>query len=468
MNKMIFIDDDAILRRAICQAVDWAANGIDLIGMAKDSIEGLELIAQHRPQVVVTDIKMPRISGIELCQIINREYPDCKVILLSGHEQFHYAQQAIKYKVFAYLTKPVNNRQLLQTVLEATYEGQQEAALRSLIAEGEPLLLSKAFRGVLSGEMKPAQVQNLLERLQVPRWQRCIATVVQVSVAEDEVTDLSISLSTVVEHLREKFEWTGNSVLVDMEDNHFVLALLDEEHRDEFLKQQAQNTARAMCAHLQETYGFHACAVLGDPHGIGKEELRLSYLEAINPTVWNQLKSPDGVFFASDFDCVAPACRLPDLEVWNASFRALENALFEPLGDWQAAFNECTRIYREQSVPIRTLQLRLIRFLDEIHQRTTFTCMPDKLECDKIYIFGQTQPSLIWARVERHCKDLRTQMNCLRQTRSQQLIVQTTRYLEEHFADPDLSLGVLAEHAGVSLTYLSGLFSSELGENFQH
>ena len=93
MTKILFVDDDAIIRRGIKTKVDWEANGWELIYTARDAMEALDFIKDNQPDIILTDIKMPGMSGIEMAAIAKDYYPTIMFVFISGYKDFEYAQQ---------------------------------------------------------------------------------------------------------------------------------------------------------------------------------------------------------------------------------------------------------------------------------------------------------------------------------------------------------------------------------------
>lgn len=112
MYTVIFADDEEDLRKAIIQKIDWNAVGFEIIGEAENGAEALELVEKLGPDLLLTDIKMPFISGIELARQAREIRPSMQIAFLSGYESFAYAQQAIQYNIISYLLKPISAEEL--------------------------------------------------------------------------------------------------------------------------------------------------------------------------------------------------------------------------------------------------------------------------------------------------------------------------------------------------------------------
>ncbi|GEM_PF-48151 len=116
MIKLLIADDEKIIRETISTAIDWNSLGIELIGKAANGIEAYNTILDEYPDIVLTDIKMPGLTGLELIERIKKINHDTEFIILSGYDEFKYAQEAMRYGVKNYLLKPCNENQIIECV----------------------------------------------------------------------------------------------------------------------------------------------------------------------------------------------------------------------------------------------------------------------------------------------------------------------------------------------------------------
>jgi two-component system response regulator YesN len=99
VKKVFFVDDEIVIRENIRDSINWEAEGFIYCGDAPDGEFALPLIEEHKPDILITDIKMPFMNGLELSAIVRKRWPDAKIILLSGHDEFEYARQALRIGV---------------------------------------------------------------------------------------------------------------------------------------------------------------------------------------------------------------------------------------------------------------------------------------------------------------------------------------------------------------------------------
>ena len=110
---ILLVDDEEEVIQAIIRKINWEELGFSVVGYADNGIKALEMIEESQPDVVMTDIKMPYMDGMELCSHIRREYPAMKIVLFTGFDEFEYAKEAVHLEVEEYILKPVNSVELI-------------------------------------------------------------------------------------------------------------------------------------------------------------------------------------------------------------------------------------------------------------------------------------------------------------------------------------------------------------------
>lgn len=144
MYRVLLVDDERLILDGISRIVDWASAGTELIGTARNGAEAFERIGELRPDIVITDVKMPAMDGIELVGKAHAAYPNIRFIVLSGFGEFEYASRAMQHGVKHYLLKPTNERKIAEALTEVVAELDQEqsrtAFLRKMRTEMEHVL----------------------------------------------------------------------------------------------------------------------------------------------------------------------------------------------------------------------------------------------------------------------------------------------------------------------------------------
>ncbi len=112
MIRVFIVDDEIVIREGVRMSFPWEESGYTLVGEAPDGEMALPMIRDTRPDILITDIKMPFMDGMELCRIVRREMPWIGIIILSGYDEFEYARQGIKLGVKEYMLKPVTAEEL--------------------------------------------------------------------------------------------------------------------------------------------------------------------------------------------------------------------------------------------------------------------------------------------------------------------------------------------------------------------
>src|SRR5690606_17643094 len=114
---VLVVDDEVLIRQGIIHYVDWESNGYQIIGEAANGKEAIEKIEQQAPHIILTDIVMPSMDGIELIQFVKKHYPMIEIIVLSSYEEFDYVRKTFQLGVADYILKPkLNEQEILKTL----------------------------------------------------------------------------------------------------------------------------------------------------------------------------------------------------------------------------------------------------------------------------------------------------------------------------------------------------------------
>lgn len=116
MLKIIIADDEDKICQLIYKLVDWKSIQMEVVGIAHNGIEAFDLVKIHNPDIAITDIRMPGLDGLEFIEKAKEVNPNLEFIIISGYQQFEYAQKAIKYGVSDYLLKPIKKDELVGTL----------------------------------------------------------------------------------------------------------------------------------------------------------------------------------------------------------------------------------------------------------------------------------------------------------------------------------------------------------------
>lgn len=173
--KVIIADDEAIIRDGIRQCVDWKSLGLQVAAEAEDGEEALELAVRHKVHIALVDLNMPIMHGIELMKRLREQLPDCKIIVITGHDEFSYAQESIRLQVNDYILKPAEPKQLMQVlrgvrdqlIAEKQKNQQLQQASRQIV-KNFPLLRERFCQEWLDGNLSQSEIMEQLHFLRLP------------------------------------------------------------------------------------------------------------------------------------------------------------------------------------------------------------------------------------------------------------------------------------------------------------
>ena len=168
MLKVFLVEDEIIIRNGVKNNIPWEQEGFTFVGEAGDGELAWPLIKQTKPDILITDIRMPFMDGLELSGLVRKELPDTKIIILSGYSEFDYAKQAINLGVANYLLKPISGEKLLEAVKQVADIIREERAQTLLVEQyrlenGENVKVEKIrlFEQIVAGT---ATTREILDR----------------------------------------------------------------------------------------------------------------------------------------------------------------------------------------------------------------------------------------------------------------------------------------------------------------
>ena len=130
MLKLMIVDDDALMCNQIAALVDWEQLGIEIACYALSGQEAMEVLEKKPIDFILTDINMPGITGVELIEHINRNYPDIHVIALSGYDDFHFVRNSLKYGAYDYVLKSKLTKEGLETLIREIIKKKKKEGIK--------------------------------------------------------------------------------------------------------------------------------------------------------------------------------------------------------------------------------------------------------------------------------------------------------------------------------------------------
>lgn len=174
MLKVFLVEDESLIREGLRDNIPWEQYGFQLVGEASDGEMALPLIRKTKPDVMITDIKMPFMDGLSLSKIVSTEMPKIKIIIISGYDDFEYARQAIEVGVEQYLLKPITKSTLKKVLTEVKEKIEQDmeledyqAKFRDEMHEYEQFSRRLFFEKMLEGELTVKDIYDEAAKLNI-------------------------------------------------------------------------------------------------------------------------------------------------------------------------------------------------------------------------------------------------------------------------------------------------------------
>ena len=230
--KVLLVDDEEEVTNMIEERIDWAGLGFEVAGKAQNGVKALELSEKVQPDVVITDIKMPYMNGLELARYMKQENPGVRILILTGFDEFEYAKEAVHLEIDEYILKPVNADELseclsrLKSVLDKERDEKLNVIkLEQYYADSLPALRVNFFCSLIEGRILEGEVSKFLSdyKISLPGPYYCCAVMhTSQNHVPDGMSPLLLSMSVqreVQERLSARwdcryFTYLGNIVLI--------------------------------------------------------------------------------------------------------------------------------------------------------------------------------------------------------------------------------------------------------------
>lgn len=480
MYKIFLVEDEAVIRNGIKNSINWEKQGLEFAGEAGDGELAYPLIKKTQPDILITDIRMPFMDGLELARLVRKDMPRIRIIILSGYNDFDYAKTAIGLGVTDYLLKPVSAAQLLEAISRVTdqleKEREQEEVLlmyRREMEENLALEQNKLFQSMVNGECPVQSLLDMAEKAQVDLsglWHNFLLLKSQSVHHRD--TEYSASVVEAQKRLKEIAERAGCSLFDRNPEGKVLLLGADNEEELKALEEEMRGQIESMYTAFPQIRYFG---------GFGMRVNRLSNLpesyEQASRAFAHRFFVNESMILTEAESHVHPVYeeqRAEEFDLSNVDPKMFDRGKlrdFLRTGD----LDETGYFVEELFEELRTSALKSVLFRQYITMDSYF-CVSDFLDSMELDRTGIEKPDVSGGAfsdensavsyITRIIKEAISRRDRSAGSRYRDVIREAMRYIEEHYADEDLSLNSLASHVNLSPNHLSMVFSQETGETF--
>ena len=471
--KVFLVEDESIVREGLRDMIPWEQYGFAFAGEAADGEVALPQVRRSRPDILITAINMPFMDGLSLSRMVNRELPNTKIIILSGYDDFEYAQQAIELHVDQYLLKPITKtnmiRALEQTRKKIEEEQDQKEYLQQFTREArkyEDYSRRSFFEKLVSGALSVQEIYEQAEALEMDLDAECYNIVLFSIHAPGSVTGYSEALAKTEEELLQYFLRIPDMLLFRSSLMSHAVLIKGSRQNVETLTKQCTEMIAQYCSSSEMPADWHVA--------VGTPVARLSglhqcYAEVSHALAFRHL-IPRQHVLTTDL--------LRQNRDENESYSSLdsgkldpvlitgfvEKGLVEEVGDFVSDFfddlgnNTESMMFRHYLIlSVRIQALSAIRGLGIDGQVLAQRLPPAEIDLSgeelKTY-FRDVLYSAIRLRDEET------------QKQSGSLVSSALQYIDQHYTEESISLNSVAKAINVSTNYLSAIFSQSVGQSF--
>lgn len=477
MLKVFLVEDEIVMREGIKNHVEWEKEGFEFAGEASDGELAFPMIQNVKPDILITDIKMPFMDGLELSRLVKKEQPDIKIVILSGFDEFQFAKQAIEIGVTDYILKPVTSSQLLEK-LHRIADGIEEEKSRektALFIEQEESLQSdqrRLFRKLVEGRASMSDILEQGQKLHMDLIAESYEIVLfQMRPKHVEQNLIGTYSEQMVKAYEEIGEYVGGQDGIQMyEQLGEVLAfLLLSKSRDQisYLQDSLLDQIKKISEKYEDMLYFIG---VGNPKNHIRE-IWYSYEQASSVFSHRFMESQSRVYFYSteredDIDIGGMDVGKLDRKVLkNFLSTGEKNELDSFLNEYFQSLGEAnlkSTFFRQYIVT--DVYFTVVALLEEVHatkEQAMAICGSVK---DGAKSLGNLEETKTYVReLLLKVMDARAQMA---KQKYGSMIQDAKEYIHANYNDEGMSLNQVAAYVNVSPNHFSTVFRQETGENF--
>lgn len=455
--KLLVVDDEDFTRRCISEQIDWNAYDVEVVGTAADGEDAWEKICALKPDILIIDIKMPKLNGLELLSKVQKSYPDIDAVILSGFDEFEFAQKALNYGAKSYLLKPVDLSELLSVVITL-----QEKKIQGREKKEGQNGIETFLRSLIYMEYTPESLDEMYESAgwAWEYWQSVILL---------QMEDISEALcigayNILLKKLKQRCENSRECYLLEKSPQNIMIYILAPE------KAQAENAAQETVELIRRVLNeadYHTYTVGVSAANPTIEESGKSYLEASRAVNMKFIYGSGKEYYAAS-------------QQWNAPGKALSsNKLIRDIVENTVYYNEdkVDGLAEHFFDEAKKKKIRIEDIRQAIYLVLTGIIKHEALVNINISSLYANTGAVIMAFC--NCDDeleMRRKLKSFLHTigrrlsevkirKPNQTVIRIEQYIRDHYMQTDLSLSKIAEEFNFSPAYLSTLFKNNCSQN---
>lgn len=469
---LLLVDDEEDIIQAIMRKIDWEALGFSVVGYACNGVKAFELVEEYQPDVVMTDIKMPYMNGMQLAHRIKTEFPTTKILIFTGFDEFEYAREAVHLEVEEYILKPVNSVELANVFEQLKIKLDQEISekrnveiLQKYYMESLPLLQADFYTMLMEGRIREDEIPRYLSdyHLSFPGPLFCCLVVHTSSSQVPENMNPLLLVTSVQKQAEEHLGGKWNAKAFPYLENTVLIAQLKYENEiteltddcDRFCKYARHMIGAVVtvgigqvCSHIKDLAQSYSNARTAVSYRVIYGASRAINMKENIPQEAGEISLTN----ASGLSDLLKTIRLGSSEDVAEAVTGYLN---------QASFQE--RTLQQYHVDIMELISALYRFA--ANQEIAAKAFPENMKTLYARLLDMdsdalrkwlTDTSLLF---HGELLDARNQS-----TRS--FVTKAKEYVHNHYTDEELSLDGVCRELGVSNSYFSTIFKKKTGNSF--
>ncbi len=480
MYRILLVDDEILVRDAIKENIDWEGLGCELTGICENGQQAAEFVKQHPVDIVLTDILMPYMDGMELSHFLHDNYPDIVIVIFSGFGEFEYAKKAIQYNVSEYLLKPVTAMELTEVINKmkdkVDQRRKEKAKMERLTRASEnyrknaQIIRSKAIEAVVNCTVDVKTGMEQLEAMGIELTEgSCRVAIFDIDIYSDiyQVDTVkrqeSALMAFVLYNISDEIVKREQAGIAYQEGGNHVCILFQEKWgRD--LNGKTKEICREIQQKMQEVMGISVSVGIGKwvrrteqlliSHDTAEKAIQYRYLLGEGLLLdMEEMKPEQNISLEKYLNDLSEAIKAGSQENAEKAMRDIEEAVKGAMVEksracmyLQQVIRTIDRICEDVSVDMEKILKGRDMLLQQVTEQKSFG-----RACDVVREYVMKMFKML------------TDMNSSSGQRQARMAVE---YIQKNYMNPNLSLNDICSYLNISTSYFSTIFKEMTGETF--
>lgn len=464
MYKVLLIDDEILIRERISKKIPWNRLGYELTGTCANGQEAIPIINQQKIDVILTDICMPYVDGLDLAKFVYENQRKSKVVIITGYDEFEYAKKAVEYHVFSFVLKPVTSMELMEKLNEVKCVLDDERTSQQVLSyykDSYPILKNQFLLQLAEGRLNSTTIYKKMSEFQMQFSGECYCAVIL-------YTKEGLERQEILSFISE-FKTAFGQEILPFEGNDRNIVFFGKKKNSSILKQEVRLICQTIKTKVRNRWGKTLFCLMGTCVTT-LEEINISYQTAMELKEYLYLDCKSGMYEWENYQKAQMNINnsIYDKVHKKRILLAVQSNLMEEVrNEIYVVREKCQEKWVAKSKVVVLYQNFILAVMNHLERLNLVEESFFMKEQELLYgLYRCSYLTEMETKVLEFFRQSIEQINKNRKNYGEHQAMLALQYINEHYSDADLTLQKLCKTLSISVSYFSSVFKNHTGMTF--